>query len=219
MIIRVASVNRHSQQAVVEAMNKIIGKAIHYLQLNEELADDNIDEYYTEWVKFLPNIKKVINANLKKIKFIDGPDREQKSVVDKGEKEVYPIGLKVRVALDYPKTKQGKRIDSNFRAGDQRWSNEAHTIENVLIYPNQPIRYVVSGIDSNTFSKNQIKPYVNNKFKAHDKYDIEKLLKRFKKKGKVYFEVKWEGYDKTTEEPRSMLIKDVPLLVKAFEKK
>jgi hypothetical protein len=31
--------------------------------------------------------------------------------------------------------------------------------------------------------------------------------------------VKWKGYDKTTDEPESQLIKDVPDLIKEFNKK
>jgi hypothetical protein len=32
------------------------------------------------------------------------------------------------------------------------------------------------------------------------------------------FEVKWKGYDKMTTEPQNLLMKDIPDLVKAFEK-
>ena len=49
---------------------------------------------------------------------------------------------------------------------------------------------------------------------ADEKYIIEKLVKRFKKNSKFYINtVKWKGYEETTYEPRSELIKDAPLLI------
>ena len=35
----------------------------------------------------------------------------------------------------------------------------------------------------------------------------------------AYYEVKWKGYNKTTLEPREVLLKDVPKMVNQFEKK
>jgi hypothetical protein len=52
---------------------------------------------------------------------------------------------------------------------------------------------------------------------SENKYIIKKLLKRFKLKNKVYFEVLW-GDNSKTNEPRSNLIKDIPLLIEEFEK-
>ena len=52
---RVASTNRHSQQAVVEAMNKIIGTTITKLQLYKELEEHSESH---AWVQYLPTILK-----------------------------------------------------------------------------------------------------------------------------------------------------------------
>ena len=35
----------------------------------------------------------------------------------------------------------------------------------------------------------------------------------------AYYEVKWKGYNETTQEPREVLLKDVPKMVNQFEKK
>jgi len=35
----------------------------------------------------------------------------------------------------------------------------------------------------------------------------------------AYYEVKWKGYSETTQEPREVLLKDVPKMVNQFEKK
>ena len=53
-----------------------------------------------------------------------------------------------------------------------------------------------------------------------EKYTIEKLIRKFKAgNNQTFYEVKWVGYDKTTIEPRSNLMKDAPEMVKEFEKK
>jgi len=51
-----------------------------------------------------------------------------------------------------------------------------------------------------------------------EKFIIEKIIGRKKENNRVFFEVKWKGYKETTFEPRTTLIKDVPQLVKEFEK-
>ena len=58
------------------------------------------------------------------------------------------------------------------------------------------------------------------KKKEPEKFEIEKLIRRFKAgNNENFYEVKWKGYSETTNEPRSNLLKDVPEMVKEFEKK
>ena len=50
------------------------------------------------------------------------------------------------------------------------------------------------------------------------KYTVERLISRFQAgNNETFFTVKWVGYDKTTSEPRSNLMKDIPFMVKSFE--
>jgi hypothetical protein len=51
---------------------------------------------------------------------------------------------------------------------------------------------------------------------SQNKFVVKRLLKRFKLKNQIYFEVLW-GDDSKTDEPRTSLIKDIPLLIKEFE--
>jgi len=55
--------------------------------------------------------------------------------------------------------------------------------------------------------------------KANDKYFVDKLIKKIVKRGKIFYEVKWQNYtwNYNTIESRSMLMEDVPELVKEFE--
>ena len=56
---------------------------------------------------------------------------------------------------------------------------------------------------------------------APKKFIVEKILEKKKEKGKIFFKIKWKGFpaDKNSWEPRTQLIKDVPTLIKDFEKK
>lgn len=212
--IRVSSPDRHSQQSIVEAQNRIIGGIILILQLNDELVY-NTD--ILKWVENLPKIITILNENKQESQYI--PIQGDEGVLCNGNDcNILSIGEKVRVALDRPVDINGKKIGNSFRSADIRWSRKPHTIENVLMFPNQPIRYVVSGIKRNSFSKNQLRIYKEgNSIPISEQYEIEKLVKRFKKNRKVYFKVKWKDYDDLTDEPRSQLMKDVPDLVRTFE--
>ncbi|OUV28405.1 MAG: hypothetical protein CBC48_13175 [bacterium TMED88] len=50
------------------------------------------------------------------------------------------------------------------------------------------------------------------------KYTVEKLISKFQAgNNETFFKVKWDGYDDITIEPRSNLMKDIPLMIKSFE--
>jgi hypothetical protein len=203
--LRISTPFRHSQQSVVEAMNKIIGSAIIKIQTNDELIN-NDGELITEWTTFVPDIIDVLNNAIEKYTPKRYTGKEPIKCL-KSECYAYKEGTKVRVAL--------KRDD--FRSGDIRWSKQKHTIIKVLLLPNRPIMYMVDGY-RNAFYKNELKPYRELQGeKVVEKYEIEALRKRFKKKGKIFYKVKWKGYRKLTDEPRSSLIRDVPDLVLEFE--
>ena len=52
-----------------------------------------------------------------------------------------------------------------------------------------------------------------------DKYFIiDEIIDRYKKGNRIVFKVMWSGYDKPTEVLRTSLIKDVPEMVKEFER-
>lgn len=186
--VRTASTARHKQQALVEAMNKVIGGTITKIHLHNVLANQVDDKTYDDydekdWVVYLPDILEEINKRTIK--------RKEKPVDDvicgdtgKGKRKKRPTstdcdtyfeGDLVRIALDYPKTtgKGTKLPGTNFRTGDVRWSVKPHKITNVLLYPNQPIRYVVEDVPGNTFSKFELQPY-DEKAKSAVKHTVIK---------------------------------------------
>lgn len=134
------------------------------------------------------------------------------------------VGTRVRVILDYPQDFEGKRLHGKFRAGDLRYEKKIRKVEGVMINPGQPILYTVEGIPRTAFTIEQLKE-VDDSLQglkpSKIKFEVEKLLKRKKIKGKVHFWVKWKNYNtnNNTWEPRTALKKDVPDMVKDFEKK
>lgn len=208
--LRFSATGRHSQQAVVERMNRTIGETINKLQLHNE----NITgEEYTDWIDFLPDIIEAVNEHAKETKKPLPFKNDNADVRCNGtECEIYETGTKVRIALDYPTDVNGKRIYGKFRAGDRRFSLKPYIIENVLMFPNQPIRYVIQGVKNNTFSKAELLPYIAPKTKqlSDGKFVIEKIIDQKKVGNRIFYLVKWEGYDddQNTWEPRTELIKD-----------
>ena len=49
-------------------------------------------------------------------------------------------------------------------------------------------------------------------------YNVDEIIDRYKKGNRIVFKVMWSGYDKPTEVLRTSLIKDVPEMVKEFER-
>ena len=49
-------------------------------------------------------------------------------------------------------------------------------------------------------------------------YNVDEIIDRYKKGNRIVFKVMWSGYDKPTEVLRTSLIKDVPEMVKEYER-
>ena len=172
-------------------------------------------------VDFLPQVVKAINDNYAvKPSHIDGDDEIRGS---KNALHILSIGTNVRVQLDNPQNHlTGSRLFGKFREGDVRWTKEPKQITQLYLRPNQPPMYKVGNNGNVAYTKNQLQVVDKNEIKPNinlqQKWIINKLIRRYKKGNKIMYEVKWSD-GSITQEPRSNLIKDVPLLVKEFEKK
>jgi hypothetical protein len=213
IFIRLGARGRSDQQAVVEFTQGIIAQLL-FLKMNVDEIETN--ETSREWVEELPKVIKSINKHLSK----DKKELIERDVLENNNEEIIPIGTKVRVALDKPVSMiEGKKLYGKFRKTDHRWDKIIRTIKDISIRPNQPIMYFIEGKPRNVFTRNQVQVVnENEKLPQARKYIVEKLLKKFYKGRVPYFEVKWENYDETTNEPRSKLFKDIPDKVKEFEK-
>jgi hypothetical protein len=210
---------RHRSQGLIEARNKILGKIIFRFQQIQEL---HTGEQNTEWVRYLRKIIQAINKHYKETpEVIDSMHHLPRA--DGDSRYVYPIGTRVRRQLDNPKGMNNEKLFGRWRSTDYRWDQKISTVTSVYMAPDSPVLYQLDNNDQVGLTKNQLQLVDDNEQLpervADEKYVIEKLVKRFKKNSKIYFTVKWKGYEKITDEPRSELIKDAPLLVKAFEDK
>lgn len=231
IVIRIAKPQRHRQQAMVERRNQIIGIDIAKRQTAEELLTG---ETSRQWVDDLPEILKKMNTKASKRK----PIKLKNEYQCEGDAcTLLPEGTKVRVALEAPRdVANNKKLNGKFRDSDIRWEIKPKEIKQVIVQPNQPPMYLVSDNKGNTdhnqaYTKSQLLPTKANEQQPNESkirpvgikkgtktWIIEKLVDR-KKVGKlIYFSVKWKGYKDTTSEPRTVLMQDVPDMVKEFEK-
>lgn len=69
-------------------------------------------------------------------------------------------GTKVHVRLQQPidHTVDNKkiRLHGGFRAGDLRWEKQPTTIKNVIIVPNQPVRYITEKYNNVSFLRKEL---------------------------------------------------------------
>jgi hypothetical protein len=234
ILVKIAG--RHRQQSVVEHKNYIIGTILNKRMLAEEIiqfckteengsarAEPCYDgESNNSWIDILPKVIQSINKHYSfEPKIVKGDAQIR---TDKFSQDVLPEGTKVRIQLDNPTGYvEGKRLHGKFRTGDIRWTRDTHTITQFYLRPDQPVMYQLDNNDNVAYTKYQLQVVNDDEEKPKStlpkKWIVEKLVKKFKKNNKLYYLVKWEGYKKLTEEPRSILIKDIPELIKEFEAK
>ena len=164
---RYTKTNRHRQNSVVEALNKRLGQLILQFQSYKEL--DNRDKnkgkkkkikQFTGWHSHLKEFVQYLNENLRKHRAVYDPladiqgdklnlDKNGDIIIDDTDKiPVLSVGTKVKKQLDYPIDIKGKRIDSKFRAGDRRWSEENYIIMRNIINPMMPPLYNLNKTNS-----------------------------------------------------------------------
>jgi hypothetical protein len=150
--VKFARVNRHRQQALVEAKNYTIGNNLNKIMNAKELETGKTNK---DWVKYLPQLVVLINENLPKPR--TKPIAET-PMITKENQNLLNEGDKVRVILDYPKSaSDDKRLYGNkFRTGDLRWSKTPHEIEQVNIRPGYPPLYKIDGIKGTNYTRQQL---------------------------------------------------------------
>lgn len=139
ILLKVGHPNRHRQQSLVEAKNKIIGSNLMKILANKELQTGKLSK---DWTKYLRPLITAINDNLPKPKNEVSNDEP---IITKNNYDLLPIGTPVRVALDQPKDITGKKQFGEFRSGDIRFSREIHEIENFVLLPSEPPMYTIKG--------------------------------------------------------------------------
>ena len=222
---KVGRPGRSRQQGLVENVNKVIGKAIMTKQNDNELDTGVTDR---GWIDLLPKIISAYNTYVSKTRpSVKERIKDMDTAKCSGSScKLLEEGTRVHVILDKPKdAATGNKLHGKFRSGDLRFEERIRTITKVSLKPNQPVLYTISGIGNVLYTREQLRlaSKEDQQEKAGNpdpdkKYVISKLVSRFKKGNRIYFKVKWKGYEKTSDEPRAGLMKEVPDLVKAYEK-
>jgi len=227
--VRVGKTGRHRQQGLVERKNFTIGKALHRRMLAQETLTGETSK---EWVEDLPKLVSVLNNRAKKAK----PRTVEKfpaPTCEGSSCNTLSIGTKVRVIAEQPRDPiTGAVLTGKFRASDVRWEIKERVIKQVLLKPGFPPLYLLDGtagkigVDPVAYTKNQLQViskdevYPKGKDVVRGKpttYIIDHIVGKTRVKGKIFYRVKWRGYDEITLEPRTELIKDQPRLVQEFE--
>lgn len=151
VIVRIGRPDRHKQQAVVESKNNTLAKGLFKTMYEIEI---DTGEANTQWIDNLPELVALINLNSakpNKRKPATSPSCEGKTC------ELIPIGTKVRVILDSPREYlTGQKLHGKFRSTDPRFSTSIHEIEQILLRPNNPPQYLVSGIKYTAYTYNEL---------------------------------------------------------------
>ena len=226
--LRVAVTGRHRAQGLVEAHNARISTALNHYLVNKELITG---KKQVKWWLAIDKLRELLNYDAKsKLHKIEEQEKKTIALPKCAGKscELLEAGTKVRRQLDYPitATNQSEKLHGIFRKGDIRWENVVREIDSFYLRPHQPPLYILKDIDNVAYTRNQLQlvheneePVILANEKHEGKFEIEKILKRVKKKNRIYFVVQWKGFTIPTIEPRSTLIKDVPKVVKEFESK
>ena len=227
---------RHRQLAVVERKNQMIATKLFKRMTEQELLTNHVSK---EWVSYLPTVIKELNKTTKKNnKKINKKDVGVTPLCDGDACNIIPNGTKVRVKLDAPiNPVDNKPLKGRFRSTDIKFEIKPRTVISISWTPGLPPLYYVNKLDnenivdmSTGYSKDQLlvvkeNEKLNNKNilpiknlnNGHDEYVVEEILKKKKIKNRVYYQIKWKGYDDLTLEPRSKLIQDIPDMIKQFE--
>ena len=228
--IRYAKPYRHRQQAIVERRNQMIGIDLFKLMTAEELQTGHPSR---QWTKELPVIIDNMNSKQKTKK---AEVRSDKYQCEGSACVILGIGTMVRAALDEPiDVASGTRLHGRFRSTDIRWEIKPRAIKNISVLPGQPPLYYLDDGTGNpgktAYTKGQllpvrpdeIKPTENEirpirDSKGPNKWIVERIVSKSKQNGRIMYEVKWAGFERTTLEPRTELIKDIPDMIAQYEK-
>jgi hypothetical protein len=240
VIMKYGLPGRSRQQAFAETRNQIIGKLSAEEQTNVELATG---ERFTEWASMLPDIVAAMNEMNEQTPADPTPELTKpktKSLAPKCTKsscELLDVGTKVRRPLDKPTDPlTDAPLQGGFRSTDLRFENKIRTIKQVILKPNQVPMYRLSSLPSDSGKLKNLKTTAYTKGQLQvvrdsgAQPDIRKvgaatntgvpleIISKRTVKGKVYYLVKWKGFDKP-EETSAASLKGFPELTKAFRAK
>ena len=194
------------------------------------------------------DMKRLREVQRKKTPFMKGNYvriQNKRGVFQKGENlfsdEIYQITKVNKIGTYQVSDLEGKQLNQTFKdyqlqfIGRKLSEIETLTASRSNVRKAQKEKQAKSrfdreGLDQSNIRKEQLrrgkatdkiwkaKPKKRKARKPVETFEIERLMKQVKRGRKMFYEVKWKGWKDTTIEPRASLMKDVPEMVKEFER-
>ena len=141
--IKYTLTNRHRQNSIVEKANNKLGSLILKFQAeNEIIKKKKTTAWHLHLNKFIEFLNKRISKNTNKYNPFEDVAGNKDFI------EILNIGDKVHKVLDFPiRANDDKRVGSNFRSGDIRFSKDKFKIMNIILNPKMPVLYMLNKLD------------------------------------------------------------------------
>ena len=141
--IKYTLTNRHRQNSIVEKANNKLGSLILKFQAeNEIIKKKKSTAWHLYLNKFIEFLNKRITKNTNKYNPFEDVAGNKDFI------EILNIGDKVHKVLDFPiRANDDKRVGSNFRSGDIRFSKYKFKIMNIILNPKMPVLYMLNKLD------------------------------------------------------------------------
>ena len=136
--VKKALAGRHRQIGLVERKNQILGRVLFMRMFSQEMLTGKPS---TEWVKDLPFIIQKINEKYSHKPYTDEQLYKKFDPVKNLKQKLIPIGTKVRIMLDEPRTYKEAKLSGKFRSTDQRWGQDIYKITSFVFDPHEPVMY------------------------------------------------------------------------------
>ena len=223
---RIALPGRHTQMANVENLNRTLGRLFNGYMNAEEEKTGTICK---EWTNVIDTVRKGLNDLRRKVmpKDITKYDypfvKNYETTIVKGKtinteiESKFKVGDLVYRKLDEPENALGhKQNTKKFREGDYRWDKTPRKITQVFDYTGDvKFRYMVNGIKNASFTSYQLRKASE----RVEKFKVKKIINKRMSGRKVLYLVWWMGQLKknATWEPRTELIKDIPIIINDYD--
>lgn len=146
---------RKNQTGIVEYYNGILTKYLGQKATSEELETGND---YDNWSEGLPKMVEVLNKKEyektpKLSEFFGEPKvKPNEKLLNEGD----VVHVRLQQPIDHMVDTKKVKLHGGFRSGDLRWEKGTTTIDRVLLYPHQPVRYMVRKYNNVSFLRKEL---------------------------------------------------------------
>ena len=152
---KVALTGRHRYTAVVERLNRELGKVFNHYMNSKEIKTG---KPYNEWTDILNEVREKLNK-IRKLELLPQNKYHYEPFLT-SDKPKFKIGQMVHRLLDEPRNALNeKQSTSSFREGDFRFSLTHYKIKDIVYFSgNVNYRYILEGIHGTSFAEFELIP-------------------------------------------------------------